>query len=65
MKTEKITRVELIDNTKSYTEGGGRLFSLWDCECEISLQDDGRTLKVFITKSNEKSLHNKKNNSSK
>lgn len=39
-----ITRVELID----YSRGGG-IYSNWSArEVAISVQDDGRTLKVFV-----------------
>ncbi len=39
--TDKITRIEIIDGVK-------REFSKWDCEIELSVQDGGRTLKVFV-----------------
>ena len=39
--TSKITRVEVVDET-------GRVYSKWDCSVELSYQDDGRTLKVFV-----------------
>jgi len=46
MKTNKITRFEVID----HTEGGtGRDFVKYNCEIEMQLQDDGKTLKVFLT----------------
>jgi hypothetical protein len=38
----KVTRLEVIGD-------GGRLFGLHDAQIEPSLQDDGRTLKVFVT----------------
>jgi hypothetical protein len=48
MNTSKVTRVEVInhqDNDPSF----GRAFVKHDCkEVELSLQDDGRTLKIFI-----------------
>ena len=37
----KITRVEII-------EGSMRKYVKWNCEAETSMQDNGRTLKVFI-----------------
>lgn len=37
----KVTRVEVVDET-------GRVYSKWDCSVELSYQDDGRTLKVFV-----------------
>ena len=46
--TDKVTRVEVIDS-------GGRAYVSWDKDnkVESQLQDDERTLKIFITKSNE------------
>jgi hypothetical protein len=59
----QVNRVEVIDHTKSVEEGGGRCYTYWseypaeDGETpdiknplvEIRLQDNGRTLKVFIS----------------
>ena len=39
--TSKITRFEVVDET-------GRVYSKWNCSVELSYQDDGRTLKVFV-----------------
>lgn len=40
----KITRVELIDYSK-----GGRVYSNWEASnVAVSVQDGGRTLKVFV-----------------
>jgi hypothetical protein len=41
--TDKVTRVEVID-------GQGRAYVNWEdtIKVQLSLQDDGRTLKVFI-----------------
>ena len=58
MNTDKVTRVEVIDHTKTLEEGGGRAFTYWseynngirEPKVELQLQDDGKTLKVFITK---------------
>lgn len=38
---EKVTRVEVIDET-------GRVFTRWNTSIELAYQDDGRTLKVFV-----------------
>jgi hypothetical protein len=38
----KITRVEVIDEN-------GRTYTKWTCSVALSYQDDGRTLKVFVT----------------
>ena len=48
--TDKVTRVEVIDQD-------GRSYVNWDDnnKVELSFQDDGRTLKVFIS-NREKSL---------
>jgi len=37
----KVTRFEVIDED-------GRIYTRWDCEIELSYQDEGRTLKVFV-----------------
>lgn len=56
MDTSKVTRLEVIDHTR---EEGGRVYTYWSQyddgdikkpKIELSLQDDGRTLKVFIRK---------------
>lgn len=42
----KLTRVEVIDHSST---GHGRAWSKYDArDVAISIQDDGRTLKVFI-----------------
>ena len=47
--TSKVTRVEVIDHSKSLEEGGGRAFTKYDAkEVEVMLQDGARTLKIFI-----------------
>lgn len=52
MRTDKVTRIEVIDYTPNNTEKCGRVFVKWnkDLKVELSLQDDGRTLKVYIMK---------------
>jgi hypothetical protein len=48
-KLIKVTRVEVIDHSKSIEQGGGRAFVKTDyVEVELSYQDDGKTLKLFI-----------------
>ena len=37
----KITRVEVIDES-------GRAYVGWDKAIQISIQDEGRTLKIFV-----------------
>lgn len=39
--TTKVTRFEVIDQH-------GRAYTQMDCKVELSYQDDGRTLKVFL-----------------
>ena len=48
----EINRIEVIDHTKSVENGGGRVYVLRgdDISITTSVQDDGRTLKVFINK---------------
>lgn len=52
MDTSKINRVEVINHTRTLEEGGGRVYVYWDTkdnsDVELSLQDNGCTLKVFI-----------------
>lgn len=38
----KVTRVEVIDDS-------GRVYGNRPCRVALSLQDDGKTLKVFVT----------------
>ena len=47
MDTSKVTRVEVIDDN-------GRSYGNWnpDNAVEVQLQDDDKTLKVFITNKN-------------
>lgn len=49
MNVTKVTRVEIIN----YHGGKGRVYTCGpreDIKVELSVQDDGRTLKVFIDK---------------
>ena len=50
--TSKITRFEVIDHTSSWPEFNGSRYTrgwpLNDIVIELSIQDDGRTLKVFV-----------------
>ena len=50
--TTNVTRVEVIDHSDF---GMGRAYVRWDeqIKVELSLQDDGRTLKIFISDRNE------------
>jgi hypothetical protein len=59
MDTSKVNRVEVIDHTKSVEDGGGRCYVYWSEHTPedspnpyvfLDLQDDGRTLKIFIAK---------------
>jgi hypothetical protein len=44
---KKVTRFEVIDHTWAGT-GTGRVFAHYGCIVELSYQDDGKTLKVFL-----------------
>lgn len=44
-KDQTVTRFEVIDEN-------GRVYVAKDCKVELSYQDDGRTLKVFIKNEN-------------
>ena len=45
MDTSNVTRFEVIDHT---TGGEGRAYVKHDVSIQLSLQDDARTLKVFV-----------------
>lgn len=47
----QITRFEVIDHRKS-TETPGRILVLYGIAVELSYQDDGHTLKVFLVDPN-------------
>jgi hypothetical protein len=47
MNTEKVTRLEVIAED-------GRVLVLYGVKVDLSIQDDGRTLKVFAIKEEEK-----------
>lgn len=38
-----VTRLEVI-------EGSKRKYVRWDCQTEFSFQDNGKTLKIFVSK---------------
>jgi len=46
METDKVTRFEVIDHT---SEMLGRILVRYGVSVEVSIQDDGRTMKVFLT----------------
>jgi len=46
-KPEAVTRFEVIDH-RAAVVSFGRVFSAWDVSIELSYQDGGRTLKVFV-----------------
>jgi hypothetical protein len=47
MNTDKVTRFEVIDHT---TDGSqGRVLVQYGVDVQVSLQDGGRTLKVFLS----------------
>lgn len=53
MSLSDVTRFEVIDHSLPYPEAG-RVYTKWGIEkLEFSIQDEGRTLKVFISKNNE------------
>lgn len=58
MDTSKINRIEIIDRTRDVDQGGGRSYTYWseydgkdskNPVVELVVQDEGRTLKVFIS----------------
>jgi hypothetical protein len=51
VNTINVTRTEVIDHTKTLEEGGGRVFVKHNCpKVELQLQDNNKTLKIFISK---------------
>lgn len=65
MDVSKVTRFEVIDHRKEAFEHGlaGRALVKNDIKIKLSLQDDGRTLKVFmddkpVDNSDEKGIDN-------
>ena len=47
---DNVTRFELIDHRPPFLAAPrGRVFSTHNVKVELSYQDDGRTLKVFVT----------------
>jgi len=50
LKTEKVTRVEVINHQGEITDKDfGRVFAKKDCNnVELQLQDEDKTLKIFI-----------------
>lgn len=53
MNTSKVNRVEVINHWVSPgSDGYGRSYVFWEKEAKVQaqLQDDGRTLKIFIEK---------------
>lgn len=52
----KINRVEVIDYTLPVEKGGGRAYVKWEDNIQVmvDIQDDDRTLKIFITKLKQK-----------
>ena len=51
MITKSITRFEVIDHT---SKKQGRIVVEYDVNVELSLQDDCKTLKVFLTNKKDK-----------
>ena len=58
MNTEKITRFEVIDHTSEFQ---GRILVKYGVKVEISIQDDGRTMKVFLTDNTDNNKKRQKN----
>jgi hypothetical protein len=46
---DKVTRFEVIDHTKKQR---GRIVVEYGVKVEVSIQDDGKTMKVFLTDQN-------------
>lgn len=54
MKTDKVNRVEIIDHTDGPEDSRGRVYVKWEkqLKVEVQLQDNEKTLKIFITNPN-------------
>lgn len=51
MNVEKVTRIEVVDHQSEPMIG--RAYTKWNCEkVELSLQDDVKTLKIFLSSKN-------------
>ena len=48
LDTSGVTRFEVIDHRKSVEEGGGRIVVEYGVKVEVSIQDGGKTMKVFL-----------------
>jgi hypothetical protein len=55
--SSKVTRVEVIDHTRTFENGGGRVYTYWseyndedikNPDVTLSFQDEGKTLKIFL-----------------
>lgn len=46
----KVTRFEVIDHTHTDPAAEGRILVRYGVKVEVDLQDDGKTLKIFLTK---------------
>jgi hypothetical protein len=48
--TKNVTRITVVNHSTPHGdhEKRGRVFEKWDIQIELSVQDGGRTLKVFI-----------------
>ena len=44
---KKLTRITVIDH-RSGIKSRGRVYEVWDCKLTLDVQDEGRTLKIFI-----------------
>ena len=51
MKTDKVTRFEVIDNN-------GRAYVRYDVDVEYSIQDEGKTLKIFVKDNGKREVQN-------
>lgn len=54
--TEKVSRFEVIDHTKEMI---GRVYVKYDISIDLSFQDDGKTLKVFVDDRTNNKVKNK------
>ena len=46
---KKVNRFEVIDHTN---KKGGRIVVMYDVDVDVSIQDEGETMKIFLTDKN-------------
>lgn len=58
---DKADRIVIVDHKGRRKLNGGRIVDKWNSKLEFSIQDDGRTIKIFIRDKNEQEKRSKIN----